>query len=61
MLIIISTYIIILIIYTFYLFIILVAHFNLKIKQFNVKNIFLNTFYNKSIKLVIYKFPNGFK
>jgi hypothetical protein len=39
----------------------IIAYFNLKIKQFNVINAFINAIYNSELLLVICKLPLSFK
>jgi hypothetical protein len=39
----------------------IIAYFDLKIKQFDVVNTFINAVYNSELLLVIYKLPLGFK
>jgi hypothetical protein len=39
----------------------IIAYFNLKIKQFDVVNAFINAVYSSELSLVICKLPLGFK
>jgi hypothetical protein len=39
----------------------IIAYFDLKIKQFDVINTFINAIYSSKLLLVIYKLPLGFK
>ena len=47
--------------HTFRLFIALAAHFDLEMKQFDVKSAFLNAFRDESTEPVVCEFPDGFK
>jgi dihydrodipicolinate synthase/N-acetylneuraminate lyase len=39
----------------------IIAHFDFKIKQYNVINAFINAIRSSDLPLVIYKLPLGFK
>jgi hypothetical protein len=39
----------------------IIAYFNLKIKQFDVVNAFINAVYNSELSLIICKLPLSFK
>jgi hypothetical protein len=54
------TYAIILALYLFKMGIVIIAHFNLKVKQYNVINIFIYTLRQLNKPIITYYILNGF-